>query len=182
MRLPRSLALASTALLAACGGPQVYGTYYNSGYTPNHVKLAAADGEALAIVRANPFPDDRDNAAVLATMQGRNPSYKLYFRQTSRVEARYDYKVIVSFNNTGVGVSNPCLDTAAVPAAPKSGRIDLKADFCVGTAFLSEVHGSIDNVTSANDPRFARLMGDVLTDLLTDRYPQDNEVCRIPGC
>ena len=50
------------------------------------------------------------------------------------------------------------------------------------TAFLSEARGSIDNVNSANDPRFARLMGDVLTDLLTDRYPQDNDVCRIPGC
>jgi hypothetical protein len=42
--------------------------------------------------------------------------------------------------------------------------------------------GTIDNVASARDPRFVRLMGDVLTDLLTDRYPQDNDVCRIPGC
>ena len=182
MRLVRSLALAGTALLAACGGPRVYGTYYNSGYTPAHPLLAAADGEALAIIRANPFPDDRDNTAVLATMQGRNPGPRLYFRQTSRVESRYDYKVIVSFNNAGIGASNPCLDTAPLPMAPGGDRVEIRADFCVGTAFLSEARGSIDGVASAKDPRFSRLMGDVLTDLLTDRYPQDNDVCRIPGC
>ncbi len=138
MRLARSLALAGTALPAACGGPQVYGTYYNSGYSPTHPMLAASDGEALAIIRANPFPDDRDNPQVLATMQGRNPGYRLYFRQTSRVEARYDDKVIVSFNNSGVGVSNPCLDTAPLPPAPRGERVDFKADFCIGTTFLSE--------------------------------------------
>lgn len=183
MRPLRSLALASPLLLSACGSPQVYGTYYNSGYAPSHPMLAAADGESLAVIRANPFADDRDNAKVLATMQGRNPGPKMFFRQTARVESRYDYKVVVTFASSGAGVANPCLDTQALPAAARTGRIDLRADFCVGGALLSEARGSIDAVEHADDPRFRRLMGDLLAQLLTDRDPNDNnDVCRFPGC
>jgi hypothetical protein len=179
----RALTLACAAALAGCGSPQVYGTYYNSGYTSSHPALAAADGEALAIIRANPFPDDRDNAKILAAMQARNPGPKVFFRQTQRVEARYDYKVIVTFASSGAGVSNPCVDTAALPPAPRSARVDLRADFCVGSSFLSEARGSVEGVERADDPRLNRMIGDVLAQLLTDRDPNmDNDVCRIPGC
>jgi hypothetical protein len=179
----RPLVLASSLVLAGCGGPQVYGMYYNSGYAPSHPMLAASDGEALAIIRANPFPDDRDNAKVLAAMQARNPGPKVFFRQTSRVEARYDYKVIMTFASSGVGVTNPCLDTQPLPAAARAERTDLRADFCIGNSWLSETRGSVQGVERADDPRLNRLIGDMIAQLMTDRDPNDNnDVCRIPGC
>lgn len=176
MRLtPKFTALACAAALAACGTPQVYGVYYSSGYSPSHPQLAAASGEATAIIRANPFPEDRDNAIILAAMQGRNPGYKVYFRQDPRPDATYDYKVILTFGSEGVGVVNPCLDTAPLPPAPRTGQVDMRADFCVGSSFLSEARGSASDIQRADDSRLDRLVGDVLTDLMTDRYMDRRE-------
>jgi hypothetical protein len=183
MRAWHSLVLASSLVLAGCGGPQVYGMYYNSGYTPDHPMLAASDGPALAIIRANPFPDDRDNEKVLAAMQARNPGPKVFFRQTSRVEARYDYRVIMTFASSGVGVTNPCLDTQPLPAAGRAPRTELRADFCIGNSWLSESRGTVEGVERADDPRLNRLIGDMIAMLMIDRDPNDNnDVCRIPGC
>jgi hypothetical protein len=175
-------ALACATALAACGSPTVYGVYYSSGYSPTHPQLAAADGIALAVIRANPFTEDRDNAAILADMQGRNPGYKLYFAQTSRPEARYDYKVILTFGSQGMSVVNPCLDTGPLPPAPRTGRIDVRADFCVGSSFLSETRGSVDGVQRADDPRVAQLVGAVMSDLLSDRYMDQGDRCGMADC
>jgi hypothetical protein len=182
MRLKFAAAILAAAVLAGCGSPIVYGVQYNSGYSPSHPQLAAADGEALAIIRANPFTEDRDNAIVLADMQGRNPGYKLYFRQAARPESKYDYKVILTFGASGGGGVNPCLDTAPLPAAPRTGHVDVRADFCVGPSFLSEVRGAVDGVQRADDPRLKELVGAVLADLLSDRYMDQGDRCGMADC
>jgi hypothetical protein len=182
MRLNLILAGLALAALTGCGSPTVYGVYYNSGYTPDHPQLAAADGTALAIIRANPFPEDRDNATILADMQGRNPGYKLYFSQTARPESKYDYKVILTFGRTGGGGVNPCLDTSPLPPASNNGQVDVRADFCVGTNLLSEARGSVDGVQQASDPRVNRLLGDVLSSLLSDRYEDRANRCGTGDC
>lgn len=183
MRLAPPVVLAAALALAGCGSPQVYGVQYNSAYSPDHPQLAASDGEALAVIRANPFAEDRDNAAILAAMQGRNPGYKVYFRQASRPEAKYDYKVILTF---GDGLSpyaaNPCTDTGPLPAAANTGRVDLRADFCVGPTFLSEARGTVDGVKSASDPRVNQLVGEVLADLMSDRYMDQGDRCGMADC
>src|SRR5262245_60363835 len=117
MRLP-TLVIAASLVLAGCNSPRVYGVYYNSGYSPTHPHVAAPNGDALALIRAKPVPEDRDNATILKEMQGRNPGYKLYFTQTPRPDAKYDYRVILTFGSSGGGGVNPCLDTAALPPAP----------------------------------------------------------------
>lgn len=181
MRLKFAIAALAVAALAGCGSPIVYGVQYNSGYSPTHPQLAASDGEALAIIRANPFAEDRDNAIILADMQGRNPGYKLYFRQTSRPESKYDYKVILTFGSASGGV-NPCLDIGPLPPAPRTGHVDVRANFCIGPSPLSEARGAVDGVQRADDPRVNRLVGDVLADLLSDRYMDQADRCSMADC
>src|SRR5688572_8688061 len=66
---PMFLLAAGLGLSACADVSIVHHSYYDSAYTPDHVQLAAASGTALAVIRNDPFPGDRDNAGVLAAMQ-----------------------------------------------------------------------------------------------------------------
>ena len=91
---------ASLSLTACAGTSIIHHSYYNSAYTPDHVQLAAASGTAIAVIRNDPFPADRDNAGVVAAMQGRNFGPRMYFSQTPRPDDIYGYKVIMNFGGS----------------------------------------------------------------------------------
>jgi hypothetical protein len=136
------------------------------------VDLAAASGPSLAIIRNNPFPEDRDNRGVVAAMQARNYGPRMYFDQVRRPEDRYGYKVILDFAGERPGYVMQCAAAPAPPAAtPTNGRISVLASFCVGDLLLTDALGSISGATGPDDPRFQRLISDVMVALTLPYEP-----------
>jgi hypothetical protein len=170
MRYP-ALSIALLAVLSGCGGATVYTTYYDSLYSPDEVTLAAANNPALAVIRANPFAADRDNAAVLAAMQGVNFGPRLRFTQTPRADDRYGYKVILDFGAPSPGAIACRLGPS--PAVPRpTDQLDVYAAFCVGDRLLSEASGSVGGVSGPDDPRLRRLIADLLVALTPPYDPK----------
>ena len=189
MRVP--MIVASCAILCSCADWSViYYNYYNSAYEPGQVNLAAASGPSLAVIRHNPFPNDRNNEGVLAAMQGRNLGQRMYFTQTPRPDDKYGYKVILSFN----GVSSPgeptyssdstygySAECQARPTPPSASRvtddITVTGAFCVGNLLLTDASGSIGDATGPDDPRFRRLIGDIMVALTPPYIPHGGHAC-----
>lgn len=180
----RSVALLLGGLsLCGCAGTSVIShNYYSSAYTPSQVDLAAASGPSVAIIRNNPFPADRDNAGVLAAMQGRNLGSRLYFSQTPRPDDKYGYRVILDFGSSARNSAYQCQGESTPPvASPRSGRIDVIATFCVGDRLLTDAAGSVSGATGPDDPSFQRLIGDIMV-ALTPPYEPLGGNCSGPDC
>lgn len=182
MRTPSPIA-AALALCACADTSTIHSSYYNSGYTPGHVQLAAASGPALAVIRNDPFPTDRNNEGVLAAMQARNFGPRMYFTQTPRPDDKYGYKVVMNFGPSIYGSSYSCAYEATPPSStPPSGPITVSAAFCVGNTLLTDASGSIGEATGPTDPRFHRLIGDIMVALTPPYDPRRGDDCRGPGC
>lgn len=179
------LALGAMAALGGCEGSTISNTYYASLYSPGEVRLAAANNPALAVIRNNPFPNDTDNAGVLAAMQNANFGPKITFGQTPRPDDRFGYKVILDFGPSTYDSSNACENTPTPLAAksPPKGTLHVGATFCLDKNLLSEAAGSMEAVPGPNDPRFHRLIGDLMVALTPPYDPKRvGDHCRVFRC
>ncbi len=177
--------LAPVVALCACADMStVHTSYYNSGYSPGHVQLAAASGPSLAVIRNNPFPGDHNNEGVLAAMQARNIGPKMYFAQTPRPDDRYGYKVVMNFGPSIYGTNYGCTYEPTPPTRmPPGGPITVSAAFCVGDILLTDAVGSTGAAAGPDDPRFQRLIGDIIVALTPPYDPnRRGDDCRGPGC
>lgn len=160
------LFLVGFGVTGCTGGAVVSHSYYSSAYTPDHVQLAATSGTAIAAIRNNPFAADRDNAGVVAAMQGRNFGPRMYFSQTPRPDDKYGYKVILDFGPPGPSAAYQCQGGSATPeSAARSGQIDVTATFCIGDRLLTDASGTVSGATGPDDPRFKALIGDIMVAL-----------------
>lgn len=186
------LTFAPALALAACADTStIHHSYYNSAYAPSHVMLASASSPALAVIRNNPFPQDRNNEGVLAAMQGRNFGPRIYFSQTPRADDKYGYKVILNFGSDSPGSSYSSLSGASyqcqAEATPPSstqrhGEIAVSATFCVDDRLLTDASGSISEATGPEDPRFRRLIGDIMVALTPPYLPDRGRDCNMFNC
>jgi hypothetical protein len=180
----RAMVALGTALgLCACADTSiVHRSYYDSAYSPDHVMLAAASGTALAVIRNDPFPTDRDNAGVLAAMQGRNIGPRIYFSQTPQPDDLYGYKVVMSFGGD-LDYRTQCTASPTPPSpTPPGGPISVNAAFCVGDRLLTDATGSIGRASGPDDPNFHRLIGDMIVALTPPYDPSRNGHCSGPDC
>lgn len=181
----RLAAIGAVLALSACNGSIVYWNYYASAYYPGQVLLAAANNPALAVIRGNPFANDADNAGVLAAMQGRNFGPKIYFGQTPRPDDKYGYKVVLDFGAAGYAYASACEAGPAPPSPrPPGERIDVSGAFCVGNVLLTDASGSVGGATGPDDPRFRRLIGDIMVALTPPYDPSrgGDHDCGGPEC
>ena len=187
MRAPIVAAL-SAALCGCADASVIHFNYYNSAYAPSQVDLASANNPSLAVIRNNPFPEDRNNEGVLAAMQGRNLGQRMYFSQTPRPDDKYGYKVILNFGTGSpsggyaplTNVFPECqLGPTPPSATPDRGDISISvfASFCVGDLLLTDASGSIGNSTGPDDPRFRRLIGDIMVALTPPYIPHGGHRC-----
>ncbi|HEX9464263.1 MAG TPA: hypothetical protein VGB82_16820 [Alphaproteobacteria bacterium] len=136
---------------------------------PGHVQYAAANGPVPVAIFRDPFPNDPANAAVLAAMQHRNPGPPVTFVNATSAPGSGAYRVIVAFGTPRVA---GCRAPAASAPAPEG--TDVSAAFCTGDHLISEAWASGGRIDTAEDPRFARLMQDLLSALMPYNDPSLN--------
>jgi hypothetical protein len=179
----RAVLLAAGLAIAGCADTStVHYSYYNSAYTPGHVDLAAANGQSLAVIRNIPFPEDRDNRGVVAAMQARNLGPNMYFAQVERPDDRYGYKVILDFGGERGGYDQCAAAPSPAARTRPNSEISVLATFCIGNVLLTDALGSISAATGPDDPRFQRLIGDMMVALTPPYYPDRGHRCFMRPC
>lgn len=109
-------------------------------------------------------------------MQGQTFGPKILVSQSASPEDRYGYKVVLNFGSSLYGTSDECQAQPTPPAhTPPAGRITASAAFCVGDALLSHAHGAVHGATGPDDPKFRRLIGDLLVALTPPYNPNRPE-------
>ena len=171
--LLRTMWAPALAVAACASGSTVYTSHHASLYEPAQVRFAAASGPVLAVIRDNPFPWDAGNRGVVAAMQGQTFAAKLHFNQVARPDDRYGYKVVLSFGTSLYGTPGECAAPPTPPATkPPPDRIIASATFCLGDALLSDAYGAVHGATGPDDPKFRRLIGDLLIALTPPYDPK----------
>ena len=156
--------------LGGCDGVVVNRSEIAGGYTGYlYAQTQAAGGVNGLVVRNSPFPPE----AVLAALQARYQSNQYRFALGPSPEWN-GYTVIIAFGGAPVGGQNLC-QNPALPSGPVlSDTTSVIADYCYGTTLVSEATGWTSAVSSPNDARFQRLVGDVVAELFSYRVRPGN--------
>lgn len=179
-RYPRTNRLAAAVLgaaLAALAGCNGVTTYRSEGGNPSaqtYAPYAALNGTNLAIVRNGPFPGDPAGLAVVGVMNVNNPMQQYRFAPAPTPDWN-GYTVVVAFGNPPVTNISLCQNTSMpVPPMP-AGETAITVDLCYGPQLITEVMGHAPAVDGPEDPQFAQLVSQALSDLfaLRPQYPHD---------
>jgi hypothetical protein len=160
------------ALLACCSGGVT--TYRSEGAGNPSLQLYAPDatlnGSNLTLIRRNPFPGDPAGLAIVGVMNANNPMQMYRFALAPQPDWN-GYTLILAFGEVPVGNKTLCQDTTLLPRPMPPGQTAVIADLCYGPQLITEVYGHTDAVSGPDDPRFAALIGGVLSDLFARRQP-----------
>lgn len=173
------IALAFVLLLTGCAdGVAVSRTHYTQLGIPSHVELAASQGPTLVTLYRSPFADEQ----VTAAMRVHNPRPYMSY-STAVPGGTSGYRIVLGFGGRPTGGSADCSVFSQPPQAAPAGRTEMFGAFCLGNQLLSEASATAPVVTSADDPAFARLLGDLLEAVLPIRDPLAYQRrCRFPFC
>lgn len=179
MRIHRSRLPLAAILIGVAGcatGDITYGAYYQSRYEPGAVALAAHQGEVPVRVLGNPFgvDDGRFRTAVIAAMQEKNAGPKLRFSAAEQPDHRYDYRVTMAFGAAELGYNDLCRADLP-PPPPVSDGVRGRAAFCIGGLLMSEISGRIAGAAGPDDPRFQRLIGQMVLELFPPYDPNNRD-------
>jgi hypothetical protein len=165
-----ALLAGALALLAGCSGGV---TTYRSEAAGNpslqlYAPDAALNGSNLTLIRGNPFPGDPAGLAIVGVMNANNPMQMYRFALAPQPD----------FGEVPVGNKTLCQDTTLLPRPMPPGQTAVITDLCYGPQLITEVYGHTDAVSGPDDPRFAALIGGVLSDLFAQRQPHYPRVPR----
>ena len=164
----------ATALGACANAVVVTRNYIPQRGVPGHADYAAALGPVPVVTVNSPFPAP----AVLNALLTNDPR-RHQFTAEPPATLQGGYRVLLAFDRPVGGGLHVCRDpfTGSAPApAPAAAptRISVYGAFCLGPALLSEAVATAPRITTPDDPRLARLMGDLLIALMPFRDPYDN--------
>lgn len=183
MRYTGILVFLSTALAACADGVSVSHNYIPQHGVPRHADYAAALGPTPVVMPNAPFPPP----TVVAAMHKNNPRHHLVFTTDPPANLAGGYRVLLTFDFRPAGDLRVCQQPPVVPAAasepPARAATRVYAAFCLGPALLSEAVATAPRLESPRDPRFSRLMGDLLAALMPQREPHEGGMSRcFPPC
>ena len=164
-----SIAVAMTVGLAALAGCAGQSTIYNSGissaYRPYLYGYAAGGRDLRTVVLGNPFGLDQQQMEerLLAKFNARPTLLqRTHFTTDPGPSARPEFKVVLLFNRAIVLPNQVCRAPDQVPVADLGPTMRLTATFCQFGGYLSTVTGELENVSDIDDPRFERLVEQIV--------------------
>jgi hypothetical protein len=157
-------AMAVAAVAGCAGESKVYNATISSAYRPYLYGYGAGRRDLTTVVVGNPFGlDQQQMEERLLAMFNARPTFlqPTHFTTTPGPSARPEFRAVLLFNRVTVLPNQVCRAPEQVPAADLGSTMRLTATFCRG-GFLSTVTGELENVTDIDDPRFARLIGQMV--------------------
>jgi hypothetical protein len=154
--------VAAGALLAACVGQSViYNNSISSAYRSYDYGYGAGRRDLTTIILGNPF--DVDQPAFerrLVAMLNESPTFlqPTNFTTTPGPSARLRYRAVLLFNRAPALPNQTCRNPQGVPVAELGATMRLTMMWCRHGGFLSKVTGELEGVTGIDDPRFRRLI------------------------
>jgi hypothetical protein len=154
--------VAAGALLGACARESViYNNMISPAYRPYEYGYGAGRRDLTTIIVGNPFDVDQPAFETrLVTMLNESPTFlqPTNFTTTPGPSARRQYRAVVVFNRAFVLATQICRSPDSVPVAELGATMRVTAVFCRHNGSLSQVTGELENVAGIDDPRFRRLI------------------------
>lgn len=143
-----------------------------SSYDPTEINGARGGRRLPTLVTGNPFqgPPEAVVEAVAQAMTGGRPG-------DQAVAAKAPLRVLMLFNaatRTGHRICDRSQPLPVADTGPGRGSIDLVATYCRGDSPQTQVTTRLDGVASADDPRFADLIKQVMVSLFPPHNPDMN--------
>jgi hypothetical protein len=164
-------------LLAACSGNGIVVTREQAivSSVEIHLRYLGSLGAVETTVLANPFLQDGDSEAVRRVLSNTRISPSLRYTATRPANDPYGYRVVVAFGGWPIGGDNYCRNSNLAPRPPPSDKTEMHAVLCIGLAPLSEAAAHTMRIASPDDPRFARMISDLLMALMISSQRNDME-------
>lgn len=166
------LALAAVPALPTAAQAQTRHEQMWSSYDPSEINGARGGRRLPTLVLGNPFPGPQEAVvdAVAQAMTGNRPS-------DQAMAARAPMRVLVLFNaatRTGQRICDRSQPAPVADTGPGRGHVELVATYCRGDQPMTQVWTQMDGVPSAQDPRFADLIKQVMVSLFPPFNPDMN--------
>lgn len=156
------------ALTAACeDGPSTVPGGWRSAALWSTMVHASANGPLWVEIHGRPFADadgewgDKVAAAMTNQLVGRQLVMTAHRDQAARPE----FKVVLAFNPPANADPRDLCGGSVATAAQPGEKITVRAAFCDKNGMLGSVQGWVAKVQGLDDPRFTRLLGQVVRDL-----------------
>lgn len=158
------LMVVALTALAACASDVTVTNTVTPNYLPEEVLIVATgDNELRTVIIGNPFDMQQEafNAALLASMAGRNFGPPLNLSTNPRQEDSRKRHVVLAFNMTERGRESAlCAGSANTATAQQTdGRVTVTGVFCTaGNVLLTRATARADDVAGIDSDQFRRLI------------------------
>ena len=182
------LALAGCASGSGLDGGRIDYVRVDGGYHQSDFAYGASGRDLATDMIGNPFPNVGQaefGQAVTDAMQGSHFGPRTHFATAPDDSARPAYRVRMLWNGAPSINGQELCDGTPLEGGTGAGgeEIRLIAAFCRGDRAQTYVVGSVDEVSSPDDPRFRTFVRHVTSRLFppADRF-DDPDRCLVPGC
>jgi hypothetical protein len=174
----------SVLLVAACAGHStIYNNMISAAYRPYDYGYGAGRRDLTTLIVGNPFDIDQAELETrLVAMLNESPTFlqPTNFTTTPGPSARPQYRAVLLFNRQTVLPTAGCRAPEQIPVAELGETTRLTAVFCRRGGFLSTVTGQLEGVTGIDDPRFHRLVRQMVPLLFPPIDPTRDDDDQIP--
>jgi hypothetical protein len=172
--------LGSTMVTGCAGSTFLYNHRVENSYSPARFGVAAGRKDLETVVSGDPFGmgQERFAAATLAVLNRHEPwPQPTNFTLEPGESANRAYRVVLVFDAPGVSTIRICQETAprATQEAETDGALHVAAAFCLNRGEMTAVKGKVADVEGIDDPRFDRLLGQVVLALFPPFDPNEDD-------
>ena len=171
--------VAAGALLAACAGQSaIYNNSISSAIDHTIMGMApvgATSPPSYSATRSTSI--SRSSMRRLVAMLNESPTFlqPTHFTTTPGPSARLQYRAVLLFNRQLALPDQTCRNARGVPVAELGETMRLTMVFCRHGGLLSTVTGELEAVTGIDDPRFRRLIRQMVPLLFPPIDPTEDD-------
>lgn len=180
MRCPW-LGLAAVFLLVGCTGQTlVYNEQLSPAYRPSEYGYGAGRRDFTTVIQGDPFQlgEETFQEQFVDLLNRHQPILQpTHFTTTPGPSARPIYRAVFLFNSQHVLPNRLCREPLDVPAVDLGKTVRVTAAFCRWQGYLSTVTGEVE-AESIDDPKFARLIGQMMWLLFPPVDPSEDDDVR----
>jgi hypothetical protein len=177
-------ALAGGLLSGGCAGqPVLYNHFVYSSYSPTEFGVGAGRKDLKTVLHGDPFGlgEAEFAAATIALLNRHQPFLQpTHFTTTPGEDASPRHRMVLVFDQPRIPVYLLCREPLPAPPARAADgaaerTLHVAGAFCLYQGELTTVQGKVDGVERLDDPRFDRLLGQIVLALFPPTDPNEDD-------